>query len=246
MRKVTFAILLASSSMMLGGCQQLGSMFASRPASTQTASLDMSSYFAERLETGRRELLAHRPSQAVTAFRQASYDPATAAEAYNGMAIAYAQMGREDLARRFFMAALQANPGDERFVRNLARLDNGRPTTGPVNAFAATETPATELPPTVAATAPAPAPAAPAASTPVTRLSNREVSLARPVADTRRPAEVHISTMPTRTASLSSRVTVEGAPPRGRVPAYPVRVVLADAPARQPQYPVRIELPQTK
>ena len=243
MRKVTFAILLASSSMMLGGCQQLGSMFASRPASTQTASLDMSSYFAERLETGRRELLAHRPSQAVTAFRQASYDPATAAEAYNGMAIAYAQMGREDLARRFFMAALQANPGDERFVRNLARLDNGRPTAGPINAFAASEAPAAELPPTAAATAAAPAPAANAA---ISRVSNREVSLARPVADARRPAEVHISTMPTRTASLSSRVTVEGAPPRGRAPAYPVRVVLADAPARQPQYPVRIELPQTK
>ena len=243
MSKATIAIVLATSSVMLGGCQQVSSMFAARPAHAENASLDMSSYFAERLETGRRELMQHRPSQAVTAFRQASYDPASAADAYNGMAIAYAEMGRDDLARRYFMAALQANPGDERFVRNLARLDDGRATSAPAQAFAASTAPAPELPPAAAATAPAPTSPASAA---LVRVSNREVSLAQPTAQTRRPAEVRITT--NTTASLSSRVTVERRPStRGQAPAYPVRVVLADVPTRpQAEYPVRIPLPRSK
>jgi Flp pilus assembly protein TadD len=239
MKKTTIAVALATSCIMLAGCQQMGSMFAARPASAERASVDMSSYFAERLEAGRRELMQHRPSRAVVAFRQASYDPASAAEAYNGMAVAYAQIGREDLARGYFMAALQADPSDERYVRNLARLDRGHAADSQAQALAAAPAPAA---------APLSAPARAEQPSALVRVSNREVTLARPAEEAQRPNEVRISTSPrSSTASPTARVTVERPAARRQSPEYPVRVVFADVPLRpQPQYPVRIELPQSR
>jgi tetratricopeptide (TPR) repeat protein len=75
------------------------------------------------LEAGRNHLLRQRPAQAVNAFRQASRDPALAGEAFNGMGVAYAKMGRPDLARRYFDLAVAADPHDARYQRNLARLE---------------------------------------------------------------------------------------------------------------------------
>lgn len=104
------------------GCQGFPIRSAVQDRST-TESPDMSSYFVQRLEDGRRHLSAQRPAAAVTAFRQASYHPDYAGEAYNGMAIAYDRMGRYDLAERFFVQAVEANPLDDRFARNAARFE---------------------------------------------------------------------------------------------------------------------------
>lgn len=104
------------------GCQSFPFNFAGndQPAA---ATPDLSSYFAQRLHDGRRHLSAQRPGAAITAFRQASYHQDYAGEAYNGMAIAYDQIGRYDLAERFFAQAMQAAPEDERFARNSARFE---------------------------------------------------------------------------------------------------------------------------
>ncbi len=85
---------------------------------------DMTSYFAQRIQDGRRHLHAQRPGAAITAFRQASYHPDFAGDAYNGMAIAYDRLGRYDLAERFFMQAVEVSPADERYARNAARFGN--------------------------------------------------------------------------------------------------------------------------
>lgn len=101
------------------GC---GSMdFGSRPKVQQQA--DMSAYFKDRLADGREHLEAGRPTKAIEAFRQASYDPAVAPEAFNGMAVAYSQLGRDDVARTLFMRATELDPVDQRFSRNLAKID---------------------------------------------------------------------------------------------------------------------------
>lgn len=243
MNKAAFATVLAASAIMLGGCQQFGSMFAAKPASADSAQIDLSGYFAERLEAGRRHLLQHRPGQAVTAFRQASYDRATAASAYNGMAIAYAEMGRDDLARRYFFAAMQADPNDERFPRNLARLDSLPPATAP-QAPARAEAPAAVTPPAAAIAA-----LAEAASPALVRVSDREVTLAPLNAgNARRPDEVRVSARSARPASASRRVVIER-PVAARSPsqAYPVRLALANVPtAPRPNSAVRIEPPQSK
>lgn len=118
----------AGAAAMLSGCQ---SIFDDRPlfgrsSLADAAAVDMSDYFVARLEAGRAHLLRNRPTQAVIAFRQASYYPARSAEAFNGMAVAYARLGRSDLAARHFAMAVAADPADPRFARNLARLQSAR------------------------------------------------------------------------------------------------------------------------
>jgi len=252
MKRKLMALMVVSSSMMLGGCQVFHSAFADKPARIETASVDLSSYFAERLEAGRRHLQAHRPSQAIIAFRQASYDAASAGSAYNGMAIAYAQMGRDDLARSYFTAAMQADPGDERFARNLARLDQDAPSAIPERAFARIDETAVEsIAPNAASAAipeaPTRADRGPAAAG-LIRVSPREVTIpTRADSSAPRPTEVRVSARLESSGAAFGRVTVDGRSLRNARPDYPVRLALTDVPRRSaPTYPVRIELPPAK
>lgn len=107
---------------MLPGCMGSG---LSRYKGVQSAKLDLSDYYAQRLADGQVHLKAGQPTRAIEAFRQASYSAAHAPSAYNGMAVAYARIGREDVARKLFHRAIALAPTDARFARNLARLDSG-------------------------------------------------------------------------------------------------------------------------
>ena len=93
------------------------------PRARSAQQVDMSDYFAQRLEAGREHLAGGHPTKAIEAFRQASYNPAFAPEAYNGMAVAYAAIGRQDVARDMFVRAIDLDPNDMRFRRNLAKVD---------------------------------------------------------------------------------------------------------------------------
>ena len=106
---------------LLAGCQSFPFHFGMQERATTAP--DMTSYFAQRIEDGRRHLIANRTGAALTAFRQASYHPDYAGAAYNGMAIAYDRLGRYDLAERFFAQAVEASPEDARFARNSARFE---------------------------------------------------------------------------------------------------------------------------
>lgn len=124
-RKAIAATAIVVASLGLSGCQSLfGPSTVSRAAPQD---IDMGDYFEGRLAVGRYYLEKGLTTQAITSFRQASYDPRFAGEAYNGMAIAYDQLGRSDLAHRYFNMAVAAAPGDDRFSRNLARLENRTP-----------------------------------------------------------------------------------------------------------------------
>ena len=124
-RKVAAATGIVAASFALSGCQALfGPSFASRG---EAQNVDMGDYFEGRLAIGRLYLEKGLTTQAIIAFRQASYDPRFAGEAFNGMAVAYDQLGRTDLAHRYFNMAVAAAPQDDRFSRNLARLENRIP-----------------------------------------------------------------------------------------------------------------------
>ncbi len=125
MKAAIRVLVIVCTAIMLSGCQGLFGHhhFATNSARVEMEQIDMSGYFAARVEAGRVYLLRNEPSRAVVAYRQASYDPAHAAAAFNGMAVAYARMGRSDIARQLFGQALAADPADERVARNLARLD---------------------------------------------------------------------------------------------------------------------------
>ncbi|MFN2098448.1 tetratricopeptide repeat protein [Altererythrobacter sp. MF3-039] len=74
------------------------------------------------LDQGRQLLKAGRIAQAVELLRVAQRDPSSMAEASNGLGVAYAKLGRHDLADRYFKMALSLEPSDTRFAANMIRL----------------------------------------------------------------------------------------------------------------------------
>ena len=253
-KTIAYATGLLATAAMLGGCQSfLGNAFASKsrePASA--ADVDLSGYFAERLEAGRLHLKANRPAQAAIAFRQASYDPKVAAEAFNGMAVAYAQIGRRDLAAQFFELAMQRAPDDERFARNFARLEASVPApaavpAAPVEALAQAE------------------PAAPVrtveqrrlpggltlaigtTAAPIERVSAREVHIgggaqaAAPVAVAKAAPQPKVYAVRALTPSRSTSTVRVGFGPEKGAQDRPAVYAITSAPAKA-QYPVRVAL----
>jgi Flp pilus assembly protein TadD len=249
MRIIQAAALAVTSAVFLAGCQSvLGplGLATARHGTVQTAQLDMSDYFDELLANAKQDLRNGRTSQAITAFRQASYDAAHAAESYNGLGVAYATLGRDDLAKQYFALAVSANPSDPRFARNLARLElSGQP------ALAAA--------PPEPAPAPAPASEAPvatlavqasnAAAAPSHSPAPAPVTLAERAAPVR-PAEVHVSRSGATlalanapTASTPSGPRVQAAGLRPSAGATPVRIAtIGGGRGSPPAYPIRIDL----
>lgn len=248
MRGVVSAMALASASLILGGCQSIfGDAFAVSSSRAVSASVDLSDYFASRLETGRRHLANNRPTQAVVAFRQASYDAAYSGEAFNGMAVAYAQIGRRDLAERYFELAIAADPADERFARNLARLDRAAEPSIPDVRLAKNDETSRETKAFAsgAAVAAAKAPQSVLArvsvegsATSLVRVGPREVELvSRDFAEPRKRNNALRSTQtyPIRVALPAPR------------PANVVQLALNEANSRRRRsYPIRIELPKAR
>jgi len=102
----------------LGGC--VGSGAGDMRAST-APSLD-ALFGVEDLADGKTALRQGNMSLAISAFRRAIINPQTAGEAFNGLGIAYARLGRADLAEANFTKAIALTPGDTRFSANLSRL----------------------------------------------------------------------------------------------------------------------------
>jgi hypothetical protein len=233
MNKMLTGPALILALMATSGCQSFPFNFGLRDPAP-AAQPDMSSYFAQRIEDGRRHLAANRPAAAINAFRQASYHPDQAGAAYNGMAIAYDRMGRHDLAERFFAQALQADPDDARFARNAARFEAtmlARRGADEAVELAAAPSPASDDAPAevafVQAAAALDAQAAPAPEGRMQRVSAQEVRIASRddwttrVAshDSARPAVLHIGPRPDDAPVLADAA-----------PEYPVRIALASVP----------------
>ena len=123
MKKLSHIALVATASLTLAGCQS--PFFASlgfgktdkrmREAPAQVAG-------AQLVEEGRTYLAQGRISAAVASFRLARMDPTSVAQAENGLGVAYAKLGRFDLADRYFRSAVAHAPEDMRFTANLLRL----------------------------------------------------------------------------------------------------------------------------
>lgn len=121
--KATVKVLVCGvAALSLGGCQSFWADLGLAKRSVSDASVAQTTDNS-RLERGREALAAGAPGNAIYHFERAVLDPDAAPDAYNGMGVAYAQLGREDLAERFFNAALMLRPSDPRYARNLARLN---------------------------------------------------------------------------------------------------------------------------
>lgn len=126
MRNTPSLLAITIMAVSLSGCQLFAPGQGNSVRSAQVAP-DMSSYFDQRLADGRRHLRAGRLGAAITAYRQASYSADHAADAYNGMAIAYDLLGRADIAQRYFNAAVALAPESPQIARNLARFEDRNP-----------------------------------------------------------------------------------------------------------------------
>jgi len=81
-----------------------------------------SEYASEQLELGRSLMRAGAYSSAIEPLRKASRDRGSAPAALNAMGVAYAKIGRNEVAGRFFRQALLLDPENKAFAGNLLRL----------------------------------------------------------------------------------------------------------------------------
>lgn len=101
----------------LAGCQVAGAPGLSRTGGAVTQRLAQS-----ETEQGRAHLRAQRNGLAIEAFNRALVFGEAPAPALNGLGVAYARLGRADLAYRFFSLAASADPASAVYAGNLARL----------------------------------------------------------------------------------------------------------------------------
>jgi tetratricopeptide (TPR) repeat protein len=115
---------LAVAAVSLGGCQSfpLTSWMFRDAQPERVDDEQLASNPTGALEEGRASLKEGNLATAIAAFRIAQLDRATRADASNGLGIAYAKLGRADLAERYFQAAILADPENTKYVANLLRL----------------------------------------------------------------------------------------------------------------------------
>jgi tetratricopeptide (TPR) repeat protein len=75
------------------------------------------------LEEGRAHLAAGNPGLAIESFQRVLASGELVGPAANGIGVAYARIGRADLARRYFHQAIATAPGDRSYLANLERLE---------------------------------------------------------------------------------------------------------------------------
>lgn len=115
-RAAHLALLMAAAAT-LSGCQIMGVHRLSSAADTVKAVTAPSS-----LQEGRQALAENRTGAAIDAFNLALFNGEDPAAAYNGLGVAYARLGRDDLAYRLFRKAVMSDPANPVYSRNFALL----------------------------------------------------------------------------------------------------------------------------
>lgn len=123
----------AAMSLLLSGCsigRALGFYKPAQRSQPQLASVDReqaqdiakpaSANAQADVNEGRTQLAAANYGMAIEAFRKALASGNDTAAALNGLGVAYAGIGRQDLAERYFRQALSVSPSDQRYADNLA------------------------------------------------------------------------------------------------------------------------------
>ena len=224
----------------LSGCASLspdghGALGDLSEAKTEAAWLALS---AEQLELGRDRIRAGNFASALEPLKLAALHPDHAAAAHNAIGVAYAKLGRKDIALRFMTLALAEDPASAKYAANLALLRQGG--TAETLPPGAAEARTAELPAPAAAVAP---------REPHSAFSSRNLPGANGSTVIATGSGDHIE-------RLSSREVRVGAAPAPRYMAgprnavaitYPLRLALTDSGERKPAgkaddtgYPVRI------
>ncbi|MDE2437511.1 MAG: hypothetical protein KGM49_14745 [Sphingomonadales bacterium] len=122
-KPIAIAVVL---SLTLPGCSSLfkSGKFASRANDEKAAQrVDARTRQASVLtDMGRHALDQGNTGLAIEAFQRAAVSGEAPAPAFNGLGVAFARIGRFDLAQRYFEQAATLDPSEQRYQTNLARL----------------------------------------------------------------------------------------------------------------------------
>jgi tetratricopeptide (TPR) repeat protein len=220
--------LLVTATLIVSGCAASADKIEIRPLGSSAVQVRPPS---EQIAYARAQLAMGNIGLAIEGFRKANREQPESAEALAGLADSYAAMGKRDLARRYYEAALAVTPHDPTLLQAVAP-----PATNPAGGSATT----TEDPARVASSELAPAPSNPAPVTsitmklpePVGQHPERLVSSA-PRLERMSPGEVALVTTgkPLWQAVLVSRTrlstTVRWEPIRSAAAQPPIRLLNA-------------------
>lgn len=201
-------------------------------------------------DQGRVHLYANRTGLALEAFRNALANGEAPAPAYNGLGVAYARLGRPDLAETYFSRAMASDPANPHFAENFARLMRSP-------AYLAMVSARTAPPPSALAS---PVRSAEAAATakpaPMERVSRGEVRIVTNAASSgsRAPAaKLAIPALPPRQSAIArvSRgevriATTAPTPAQATTSRYPIRVQFALARKPTPATPDAKQQPRSR
>lgn len=114
-------IALIALTVPLGACNSfLGIHFARHARNPEPAVAEAAR--APATEAGRKQLTDGQTALAIESFQQALASGEPIAPAVNGLGVAYARLGRFELALQYFKQAMAADPLDPRYEANAARL----------------------------------------------------------------------------------------------------------------------------
>lgn len=257
-----------AAALALGGCQSFISSLGFGLKDSAKTERRAEIFGGDELEKGKLALKQGNITIAIQQFRLAALNEQYAADAFNGLGIAYAQLGRADLAARYFRTAVELGTDNPKYAANLARFYQS-----PLgNSHAAVAMRAREAEAILAQAEQAaaaqgltgvPADANVAANSAVTvmqphaevtRTSPRELHIATAQA-TAQPvpaAEAPVQAVAARGGTAQSRITLVGRAnqpqPQAEKPKGPVRIIVSRGGGRwasRPRaasYPVRIAL----
>lgn len=127
MTKTSQTITIVAGGLLLAGCQSMSGNAARLNSGIRVAEQPDGKIHAEdQMAIGRAALSTRNYARAIAALRQASLEPELAAAAHNGLGVAYAGIGRNDLAERYFRQAVEEDPSEQRYADNLVRLYRAR------------------------------------------------------------------------------------------------------------------------
>lgn len=112
----------AVAALTLTGCQSFVSALGFGPKPGANTEQRAEVFGSDELERGRLALEQGNVATAIQLFRLAALNEKTAADAFNGLGVSYARLGRADLAERYFKAALELDSSNPKYAANLARF----------------------------------------------------------------------------------------------------------------------------
>ena len=117
--------LIVISMFALGGCKFFGNLHFSSNSHAKAAPADLAQgTYGPATQRGRDYLRSNLTGLAIDSFNLGLATGEEPAADYNGLGVAYARLGRTDLAYRFFKKATMSDPANPAYTRNLINLIN--------------------------------------------------------------------------------------------------------------------------